>query len=98
MLERLRTRKITNAEAAEKLGVSETYLSRTVAAMQAKVPGETVAARKAAHGLYVTRRQTREMLAKKVLAKRAPITLAEAAKQANCSERTMMRYVASYRG
>lgn len=97
MLKQLRTRKLTNAEAAEQLGVSETYLSRTVAAIQEKEPGKTTAARNASHKLYVTRRQTRETLAKKVLAKRQPITLAEAAKQANCSQRTMMRYVAAYR-
>lgn len=94
LLERLRTRKMTNAEAAEELGVSETYLSRTVAALQSKVPGETVIARNEASALATERRLYRERLAKEI--KNGQLDLATAAKRANCSERTMSRYVAKY--
>ncbi len=95
LLHALQTRKITNREAAEQLGVSETYLSRKVAAIQSKVPGETQPVREAAHKLFQTRRQFRERLAKKVL--KSSMTVTQAAAEANCSERTMFRYVAAYR-
>lgn len=95
LLEQLHTRKITNKEAAEQLGVSESYLSRTVAAIQDKVPGQTVLERKANSELATIRRQYRTKLAKDVLRKRT--TIAEAADAAGCSERTMFRYVERYR-
>jgi predicted DNA-binding transcriptional regulator YafY len=91
----LQKRKTTNAQAAELLGVSETYLSRKVAAMQAKVPGTALQKRAAASTLYNTRRVFREQLAKK--AAKGKMTVAEAAAEAECSERTMFRYVARYR-
>lgn len=94
MLERLRTRKITNAQAAEKLEVSETYLSRTVAAMQEKTPGEVMLARAAAAKLVAERRHHRERLAKEV--KNGNLDVGTAAKRAKCSLRTMSRYVAAY--
>lgn len=96
LLNQLQKRKITNAEAAASLGVSETYLSRVVAAMQDKVPGKTAAVRAAAKKIYKARTETRSQLAKKVLKGR--LTVEEAAEQANCSARTMFRYVAAYRG
>jgi predicted transcriptional regulator YheO len=91
LLEKLRTRKITNAEAAAKLGVSETWLSHTVAAMQEKVPGSTVESREAASKLYRSRRDMRRQLAKKVA--KGKLSIDEAASQAACSRRTMYRYV-----
>jgi AraC-like DNA-binding protein len=94
LLEKLRTRKLLNAEAAAQLGVSETYLSRTVAAMQEKVPGETMLARKQATELATERRQHRERLAKEV--KNGNLTVERAAERAHCSVRTMSRYVAAY--
>lgn len=95
LLKQLQQRKVTNSEAADKLGVSHTYLSRVVSALQKKEPGKTIAHRKAASEIYGTRRQFREKLAKAVLAGRK--TTPEAAAEAQCSERTMFRYVASYR-
>ena len=95
ILNRLHKRKITNAEAATLLHVSETHLSRTVAAIQGKVPGITAPQREAAAKLTKVRKEVRCVLAKKVLKNR--ITLADAAVQAGCSERTMSRYVALYR-
>jgi transposase len=94
LLEKLRLRKLTNAEAAEQLGVSESYLSRTVATIQRKEPGKTLAARKAAHALAVQRRQHRERLAKEV--KNGVLDVDAAAARAKCSVRTMSRYVAAY--
>lgn len=94
LLKKLYERKLTNAEAAEQLGVSETYLSRTVAAIQEKVPGKSMVARAAASKLFKARRQTRETLAKQV--KTGSLTLAKAAERASCSERTMQRFVARY--
>lgn len=95
LLEQLHTRKITNKQAAEQLGVSESYLSRTVAAIQDKVPGQTVLERKANSELATIRRQYRTKLAKDVIRKRT--TVAAAADAAGCSERTMFRYVERYR-
>lgn len=94
LLEKLRTRKITNAQAAADLGVCETYLSRTVAAIQEKEPGETMLARQQATELAAERRHHRERLAKQV--KNGEITPEKAAVAAKCSLRTMARYVAAY--
>ena len=88
-------RKLTNSQAAEKLQVSESYLSRTVAALQTKVPGQTVLQRKANADLTRTRRHFRTKLAKEVI--RGRKTMAQAAKEAGCSLRTMFRYVEKYR-
>lgn len=95
LLEQLRTRKITNKQAAEQLGVSESYLSRTVAALQEKEPGQSVIERKANSELAKTRRQFRTKLAKEVLRKRK--SCEQAASEAGCSVRTMFRYVEKYR-
>lgn len=95
ILNRLRTRKLSNREAAEMFSVSEAYLSRTVAAIQSKEPGKTTAHRAAAHKLAVARRQTREMYARQV--KNGELDIRTAAKRANCSERTMSRFVEAYR-
>ena len=94
LLEKLRTRKITNAEAAAQLGVSETYLSRTVAAIQEKEPGMSTMERAEASMIAAERRQHRERLAKEV--KNGTLDVGTAAARANCSVRTMSRYVAAY--
>lgn len=94
MLERLRTRKIKNKDAAERLGVCETYLSRVVSSMQEKEPGQTTQQRSEASLLANERRHHRERLAKEV--KNGQLDVAQAAERANCSERTIMRYVAAY--
>jgi len=94
ILKDLETRKRSNKEVAEELGVSETYLSRMVAARQAKEPGMTPLLREAASKIYKARKQTREMLAKKV--NKGHITLELAAKEAGCSVRTMYRYCAKF--
>lgn len=94
LLLKLQRRKMTNAEAAAELGVSEPYLSRTVAAIQQKEPGKTTAARKAASKIAAARRQHREQLAKEV--KNGKLDVDAAARSANCSTRTMQRYVAAY--
>jgi hypothetical protein len=95
MLMQLQLRKITNREAAEKLGVCETYLSRVVSDMQKKIPGETAIARKAAQKIYKTRMEVRNAQAKLVVKGR--LSIEKAAAEAGCSERTMFRYVAQYR-
>lgn len=97
MLADLQERKRRNRDVADELGVSETYLSRKIATLQAKNPGETVAHRKAAQALFATRRGFREKLAKKILSSKGRLTIAQAAEEANCSERTMFRYVQAYR-
>jgi transposase len=94
LLDKLRRRKMLNSEAAAQLGVSESYLSRTVATMQEKEPGQTSTARKQAAELAQQRRQHRERLAKEV--KNGDLDVNAAAQRANCSERTMQRYVAAY--
>lgn len=94
MLKQLRLRTLSNAEAAEQMGVSEHYLSRTVAAIQQKEPGQTLLARKTASKLATVRRQHRERLAKEV--KNGTLGIATAARRANCSLRTMSRYVSAY--
>lgn len=94
LLEQLRKRKITNAEAAAEMGVCETYLSRVVASIQTKEPGKVNSARVEAAKLAAARRLYREQLAKDV--KNEVMDLGTAAVRANCSIRTMQRYVAAY--
>lgn len=95
LLEQLRTRKVTNRAAAEALGVSETYLCRTLAELGAeKVKGATSEHREQRSTLAKTRTQVREQLAKRV--NRNEMTIEKAAKAANCSVRTMFRYCAKY--
>ena len=95
MLNDLYERKVTNRVAADIMGVSETHLSRVVASIQGKTPGVTTQVRQAARKITKTRIEVRRQLAKKV--NKGRMTIAEAAKQADCSERTIFRYVAQYR-
>lgn len=94
LLAQLRERKITNKAAAEALGVSEFYLSRTVARLQPKKPGDTPKQRQARSKLFKARTDTRATLAKQV--NKGELTLAQACKRANCSERTMYRWCEKY--
>lgn len=95
MLAALKKRKIRNADAAEELGVSETYLSRVVSSIQEKEPGKTTTERKAASHLYRTRLEFRDKLAKRVMKRQ--MTLEQAVREAKCSERTLFRHIAKYR-
>jgi hypothetical protein len=91
----LADRKVTNAVAAAALGVSETYLSRTVAALGVeKAPGKTTAHRNARHELAAARNAHRASLAKTV--NKGNMTIEAAAKAANCSVRTMFRWCEKY--
>lgn len=94
LLAQLRQRKVTNAQAAEALGVHETYLSRIVAKLQDKSAGQTVTQRTSQSKLFKARTGTRAELAKKV--NKGDMTLIAACKAANCSERTMFRWCAKY--
>lgn len=93
----LRENRATNAEIAEIYGVSPGYLSKVVNLLQKREPGKVVAYRSAQAKLFAARRQLREDLARKVVRKTRPITVEEAAAQANCSIRTMFRHVAKFR-
>jgi AraC-like DNA-binding protein len=91
----LRERKVTNEAAAEALGVHPTYLSRILKDMgEEKVKGATMAHREARNELVAARNKHRAELAKKV--NRQEITIEKAAKDANCSVRTMFRWCAEY--
>lgn len=84
----LAARKITKTALANELGISPTYLSRNTPALP---PGPVRAQRQAIHDLFASRRNHREKLAKQVISGRRGLD--SAAKEANCSIRTMYRYV-----
>lgn len=91
----LRDRKVTNEAAAEALGVSATYLSRTLSELgEEKAKGATTAHREARSELNAVREKHRSVLAKKV--NKGEMTIEKAAKDANCSVRTMFRWCAKY--
>jgi transposase len=90
VLKKLKTRKMTNAEAAEKYGVSPNYICRIVGEIQTKNPGSTPTTRKAASIAAAERKTFRTQLAKRCAA--GKMTWAEAAEQAGCSVRTIYRY------
>lgn len=94
LLAQLKERKVTNKAAAEALGVSEFYLCRTVRSLQVKKPGDTPKQRAARSKLSKARNDTRAMLAKMV--NKGELTMAQACKRANCTERTMYRWCAKY--
>lgn len=94
LLGQLKTRVVTNKAAAEALGVHPNYLSQVVAGMQDKLPGQVRAFRLGRSKLAKARNHTRQELAKQV--HRGEITITKACKQANCTERTMYRWMAKY--
>lgn len=95
LLKQLRERKVTNEDAAMVLGVHGTYLSRVLKDLgEEKFKGVTTAHREARSKLAETREQFRATLAKKV--NRNEISVEKAAKEANCTVRTMFRWCAKY--
>lgn len=84
----LAKRKITKREVAAILGVSESYLCRITEPLP---KGPDRARREAASELAAARRKHRMKLAKQVAAGR--LKLETAATRANCSLRTMYRYL-----
>lgn len=95
LLKQLRDRKVTNEAAAAALGVHPTYLSRILCDRgEEKTKGKTAAHREARTKLVEARNSTRAMLARKVNA--GGMTIEKAAKDANCSVRTMFRWCAEY--
>lgn len=91
LLNALKNRTLTNAEVADTLGVNESYLSTVFNQITRKKRGEVALQREADHALAESRRQLRIREAKKVSAGKK--TLEKAAEAANCSTRTMRRYV-----
>lgn len=88
LLEQLAERVITKKAAADALGISHSYLCRITPNLP---PGPHRERRRAATSLMQSRRTHRLRLAKAV--EDGKRSLASAAKHANCSERTMYRYV-----
>lgn len=84
----LESRRITKRALAATLNVSESYLSRKTPPLP---KGATRAAREAASQLAALRRQHREKLALRV--KKGQLKLETAARRANCSVRTLYRYL-----
>lgn len=92
LLEMLRLRQVTNRQVAAQAGVSEEHLARVLASMGIqKVRGEVVARRAAVRELADERRKHRQNLAKSVIS--GKLTIETAAAQAECSERTLYRYI-----
>lgn len=88
----LEQRKISSTEAARLLNVSLPHLSRTLAASNFKKIPATVAATRAKNSeAYKDRQTQRTHLAQQVKSKQ--LKIAEAAKLAGCSIRTLFRYV-----
>jgi DNA-binding CsgD family transcriptional regulator len=77
-------RRVTNREVARLLGVTEAYLSRTLKLLEVEKdpPANT---RKKQHELVATRKAHRQSLANQ-------LPPARAAREANCSLRTIYRY------
>jgi AraC-like DNA-binding protein len=91
LLKALEERALTNAEVADRLKVNESYLSTVFNTITRKKRGDVAVQREAEHSLAESRRQLRIREARKVL--RGTRTLEKAANAANCSTRTMRRYV-----
>lgn len=92
LLNRLQGREITTTQAARELGVSLTHLSRTLANVGFhKDPSEAVEGRKLAAIDFAERMEERKTLAEQI--KFGRISFQQACEQANCSPRTMFRYL-----
>jgi AraC-like DNA-binding protein len=93
MIDDLKHRRVTDAQLAEQLGVNEKYLNYVFNSVlkQRRIRGKVSEKRENERKLVLARRQMRIKQAKKVLNGR--ISLEKAAKDANCSTRTMRRYV-----
>jgi transposase len=79
----LQKRKVTNRAVAKVLGVSEAHLSRVLKGIIVKDPANNE--RKARKDLLATRKIFRDSVAN-------TLSIKEAAKRANCSERTIYRH------
>lgn len=94
--EGLANRTVKQKDLAKELKVTSTHLSRTLSEQGYKrTPSPEVQRRKAASALASARLDNRQTIAEKVLSKTLNITTA--AKLANCSERTLHRYIAKIR-
>lgn len=91
LIKALEDRTLTNDQVADRLGVNPSYLSTVFNTLSKKAPGKVREERKQMSKLVKSRKQIRIREAKKVL--RGTRTLAQAAENAGCSERTMRRYV-----
>lgn len=87
----LKERHMSNAEAAQKLDVNANYLSNVFNTIAKRNKGVVTAHREAMRDLVAARRAVRLREAEKVL--NFSRKLSHAAKIANCSERTIRRYV-----
>lgn len=91
ILEALAKRKASAKSVAALYNVSEAYLSRTLKELHLhKIPAPTMEQKRTSKMLKANRTAHRLALAKQVLASK-PIRIA--AREANCSIRTMYRYV-----
>lgn len=91
ILEAIAQRKTTVKAVARLYGVSEGYLSRTLKSLKLqRIPAPTVAHKRNSKVLKAVRTQFRLELAKKAL-NGSPVQLL--AREANCSVRTIYRYV-----
>jgi transposase len=92
ILEAIAQRKTSAKDVAKLYGVSETHLSKALKALNLqKIPAPTPEHKRKAHILMVTRTKVRQELAEKV--RLGTKTIHNAAREANCSLRTMYRYV-----
>lgn len=91
LVKALEDRTMTNAQVAALLDVHPSYLSTVFNTISRKKRGGTREAREWMHELVQARREMRIREAKKVAAGKK--TLEKAAKDANCSERTIRRYI-----
>lgn len=93
MLDDLKNRRVTDAALAKQLGVNPNYLNFVFNSVlkQHRIRGKESEKREKERELVQSRRQMRIKQAKRVL--NGVISLEKAAKLANCSERTMRRYV-----
>jgi hypothetical protein len=94
VIEDYRARKLSANALANLFGYRESYVLATLSRLGIKRPQNGVSTyqiQKKNAVLASTRREFRDFLAKKV--KKSEISLEKAAEIANCSERTMRRYV-----
>jgi AraC-like DNA-binding protein len=93
ILDQLQSRSVKHQDIAEQLNVSPTHLSRTLAEQKFKrTPSPDVIERKKASLIYRARAENRQVIAQKVVNKTLDIKTAQ--EIANCSERTLRRYMA----
>jgi predicted DNA-binding transcriptional regulator YafY len=92
ILEALRLRQTSSKSVARLFDVSESYLCRTLADLAlVRIPAPTMEQRRTSKMLKAARTYHRNQLAKAVKAKQK--TLHQAAREGNCSTRTIHRYM-----